>query len=81
MTKQDEIEFAKALLNNPMALTVSVSQAALILGIAKSTAHKECRSGFLTEGVPVIQIGRRRLISITHLRVKLGLPAISAFVA
>ena len=81
MTKQDEIEFAKALLNNPMALTVSVSQAALILGIGKSTAHKECKSGFLTLGVPVIQIGRRRVISVAHLRAALGLPAISAFVA
>ena len=80
MTKQDETEFAMTLLHNPMALTVSVSQAALILGIAKSTAHKECRSGFLTAGVPVIQVGRRRVISIAHLRATLGLPAISAFV-
>ncbi len=80
MTKQDETEFAMSLLNNPMALTVSVSQAALILGIAKSTAHKECRNGFLTAGLPVIQIGRRRVISIAHLRATLGLPAISAFI-
>jgi len=81
MTKQDETELAMSLLNNPMALTLSVGQAALVLGIAKSTAHKECRSGFLTVGVPVIQVGRRRIISIAHLRAALGLPPISAYVA
>jgi hypothetical protein len=64
-----------ALLNDPGRVTVSVAQAAAILGIAKSTAHNAYRAnGQLLDGVPVLRIGRRYVVSTSHLRAALGLP-------
>lgn len=63
------------LLTDPYKVTVSVSQAALILGIAKSTAHAAYKTtGFLMDGVPVLKIGKRRVVSTQHLRTALGIP-------
>ena len=63
------------LLTDPYKVTVSVSQAAAILGIAKSTAHAAYKAtGFLMDGVPVLRIGKRRVVSTQHLRTALGIP-------
>jgi hypothetical protein len=62
------------LLLDPTRATVSVSQAAAILGVAKSTAHAAYKStGYLSSGVPVMQIGRRYAVSVFHLRAALGM--------
>ena len=53
---------------------VSVAQAAEILGIARSTAsHAIRKTGVLVEGVPVMRVGKRQLVSTTHLRDVLGI--------
>ena len=63
------------LLNDPGRVTVSISQAAMILGIAKSTASASYRAtGFLMDGVPVLRIGKRCVVSVHHLRTALGMP-------
>jgi hypothetical protein len=62
------------LLLDPARVTVSVSQAAQILGIAKSTAHSAYKStGYLCAGVPVMQVGRRCVVSVFYLRAALGI--------
>ena len=62
------------MLNDPARLTLSVSQAAEILGISKSTAsHAYRRTGYLTEGVRVLRIGKRCVVSCTELRRALGM--------
>jgi hypothetical protein len=62
------------LLADPTRVTVSVSQAARILGVAKSTAHNTYKtSGFLCAGVPVLRVGKRCVVSVAHLRTALGL--------
>jgi len=63
------------LLDDPHIVTVTVSQAAAILGIAKSTAFKAYKAtGFLLDGnqVPVLLCGSRTIVSIEHLRTALG---------
>ena len=65
------------LLDDPSVVTVTVSQAAQILGISKSTAHKNYRStGFLLNGdlVPVLSCGSRTIVSLEHLRRVLNYP-------
>lgn len=65
---------ATELLSDPTRLTLSMSQAALVLGISKSTAsHQFHRTGFLTEGVRVLRIGKRCVVSCAELRRALGL--------
>ena len=62
------------LLADPARVTVSVSQAAAILGVAKSTAHNTYKTtGFLCSGVPVLRVGKRCVVSVAHLRSALGL--------
>lgn len=62
------------LLRDPCRATVSVSQAAEILGVAKSTAHAAYKvTGYLSPGVPVMRIGRRYTVSVFHLRAALGM--------
>jgi hypothetical protein len=62
------------LLRDPKRATVSVSQAAAILGVAKSTAHAAYKqTGYLSPGVPVMQVGRRYTVSVFHLRAALGM--------
>ena len=41
--------------------TLSVTQAAILLGVARNTAFEAARSGELA-GVPVIRVGRRLLV-------------------
>ena len=64
-----------AALYDPNVVAISASHACRILGIAKSTgqaAYNE--TGQLCEGVPVITVGRRKIISTRHLRAVLGIP-------
>lgn len=62
-------------LDDPKVLTVSLSVAAGLLGIAKSTATTAVRAtGELMPGVPVFRVGRRCLVSTRHLRTVLGIP-------
>jgi hypothetical protein len=65
----------KRLLDDPTRVTVSVAQAAAILGIHRSTAHAAyTKTGNLTDGVPVLRVGKRVVVSVIHLRRVLGLP-------
>lgn len=59
---------------NKNILTLSMREACKGLGIAYSTGLKAYReTGQLTEGVPVIKIGSKLLISAEPLRLKLGI--------
>jgi hypothetical protein len=63
-----------SVLTDPNTLTVSLAVAAQLVGVARSTAtdsHK--RNGYLMPGVPVIRIGRRCIVSTSHLRAALGI--------
>lgn len=68
------------ILTDPNRLTVTISEAADILGIARTTAFVAAAStGHLVEGVPVLSIAtgsrrERRVVSTAHLRAALGLP-------
>lgn len=74
MTKQTQPANLIEMLLDPTRLVISVSQASNILGIAKSTAHNAYKeSGLLMDGVPVMKIGKRRVISTTKLRAALGI--------
>jgi len=58
---------------DPERLCMSVSDAATILHIAKSTAHNAyTETGLLCDGVPVIKVGRRYMVSTKLLRIVLG---------
>ena len=52
--------------------TLTISQAAILLGVARNTAFEAARSGELA-GVPVIRVGRRLLIAAAPFREALGL--------
>ena len=68
---------AVELLNDPSIVTVSVSQAAMILGISKQTAHKTFHeTGYLLKGnrIPVLVCGNRTIVSIEHIRAALDYP-------
>ena len=63
------------LLDDPNVITLTVEQAYKILGIGRSTAiHAYQRTGYLIAGVPVLRVGRRCLVSASHLRAALGRP-------
>lgn len=64
-----------AVLSDPEILTVSLSTAADLVGVAKSTATAAVRTtGELVPGVPVLRMGRRCLVPTRHLRAALGIP-------
>ena len=68
---------AVALLDDPTRTTVTVTQAAAILGVSPATAHHaHRRTGYLIDGVPVLRCGRRCVVSTAHLRTALGRPAL-----
>ena len=59
---------------DPNTLTMSMSEAAIVLGVSKSTAsHAHRKDGFITEGVRVIRVGKRCVISCADLRRALGI--------
>lgn len=63
------------LLADPDRLTITVSEAAEILGVAISTAHHHHKTtGEIIPGVPVLRVGRRCLVPTAALRTALGLP-------
>jgi len=65
---------ATELLNDPGLVTVSLAQASLILGVGRTTAHNTFkRTGYVTDGVPAIRVGKRIVISLAHLRNALGI--------
>lgn len=67
------------LLNDPNRLTITVNEAAKILGIGRMTAYEAAaKTGQLIEGVPVIRITtgserERLVVSVAHLRKALGM--------
>lgn len=62
-------------LYDPTVHAISIAEACLILGIARSTAsHAIRQTGVLVEGVPVMRTGKRQMVSTTHLRGVLGIP-------
>lgn len=64
------------LLDDPYVVTVTVETARRLLGVARTTAIAAYqRTGNLIEGVPVIRVGRRCVVSTAHLRAALGRPA------
>jgi len=61
------------MLNDPNRVCVSISQAAQILGVAKSTAHLAYKkTGCLIDGVPVMRVGARLVVSLGALRTALA---------
>ena len=65
----------RELLSDPNRLTVSVKQAAEILGISRSTAsHHYRRTGYVIDGVRVLRAGKRCVVSTSELRQALGIP-------
>lgn len=69
----------RELLNDPNRLTLSVTQAADLLGICRSTASLAYRrTGFLTDGVRVLRAGKRCIVPVADLRRALGLTDLNA---
>ena len=63
------------LLDDPNVITLTVEQAYKILGVSRSTAILAYqKTGELMAGVPVLRVGRRCLVSASHLRAALGRP-------
>jgi len=59
---------------DPDRRTVTIAEAARILGVSRSTAHAAHKStGFLMAGVPVLRVGKRCVVSTAHLREALGI--------
>ncbi len=52
--------------------TITIPEAALLLGVSRNTAYAEAQSGDLA-GVPVIKVGRRLLLSRARLFDVLGI--------
>ena len=62
-----------SLLDDPNLVTITITQAAAIIGVSPSTAHKAYRrTGELIAGVRVIRCGRRCVVSTAALRAALG---------
>ena len=62
------------LLLDPHRATITLAEAARILGVSKSTAHNAHQeSGYLMPGVPVLRVCRRCVVSTAHLREALGI--------
>ena len=62
------------LLDDPDRRTITIAQAAAILCVSVSTAYKHHRrTGYLMDGVPVLRIGRRCVVSTSQLRRVIGI--------
>lgn len=62
------------LLLDPDRRTITIAQAAAILCVSVSTAYKHHRrTGYLMDGVPVLRIGRRCVVSTSQFRRALGI--------
>ena len=63
------------LLDDPNVVTVTVETARRLLGVARTTAIAAYqRTGNLIEGVPVIRVGRRCVVSTAAMRRALFIP-------
>lgn len=68
-----------ALITDPTRVTVTVTEAAEILGISRTTAfYAAANGGEILPGVPVLRIvtgsnRERRVVSVAHLRAVLGI--------
>ena len=58
--------------SRPMSSTLTITEAAELLGISRNSAYEAARSGELV-GVPVLRVGRRLLVPAASLRAVLGL--------
>ena len=78
-TTNRQADSLRELLTDPNRLTLSLTEAADILGISRSTAFYAANTtGILTPGVPVIRIAtgsdrERKVVSTAHLRAVLGI--------
>lgn len=54
------------------SLTLTIEEAAAILGVSRSTAYEAARSGELTAGVRVIRVGHRMLVPRVDIERVLG---------
>jgi hypothetical protein len=54
---------------------VTIPEAARALGISVSTAYERAKTGELCSGVPVVTVGRRRVVPTLALHTALTLPA------
>jgi len=62
------------LLRDPNRETITIAQAAAILCVSASTAHHaHRRTGYLIDGVPVLRVGRRCVVSTSAMRRALGI--------
>ena len=62
------------LLFDPDRRTITIAQAAAIWCVSVSTAHNaHRRTGYLMDGVPVLRVGRRCVVSTSQLRRALGI--------
>lgn len=65
---------AIAKLNDPATNTLNLGEVALVLGVARTTVyHAAKRTNRVMDGVPVIRVGTRCLVSAYALRQALGL--------
>ena len=73
-TKTKLEQTAMELICDKSRATISVVEAAIILGVCRATAFAIIqKTGFLMQGVPVIKVGKRCVISLAHLRTALNL--------
>jgi len=78
-TKGHEKPSLRAILTDPNRITITITEAADVLGIARTTAfHAAATTGQIIAGVPVIRIStrsnrERRVVSTAHLRAALGI--------
>ena len=63
------------LLHDASVTTITVTQAAAILGVSAAAAHRaHRRTGYILDGVPVLRVGRRCVVSTAAMRRALFIP-------
>jgi len=73
-TNNELISKPSDLLRDPDRDTITIAQAAAILCVSVSTAHHaHRRTGYLMDGVPVLRVGRRCVVSTSAMRRALGI--------
>ena len=71
---RSQSEIIKAI-NDPEVFTIGVAEAAVAFGVSRATAsHAYRRTGYLTDGVRVLRVGKRCVVSTAEIRRALGLP-------
>jgi|DEB0MinimDraft_3_1074331.scaffolds.fasta_scaffold18150_4 hypothetical protein len=66
---------AVALLHDASIVTITVTQAAAIIGVSAAAAHRSHRrTGYILDGVPVLRVGRRCVVSTAAMRRALSMP-------